>query len=43
MQNHSSVPWWRTRTGIAVVGFGLVMALVHKSRPVASARPGPGV
>src|SRR4051812_36268458 len=26
MQNHSSVPWWRTRTGIAVVGFGLVIA-----------------
>jgi len=26
MQNHSSVPWWRTRTGVAVVGFGLAIA-----------------
>jgi hypothetical protein len=26
MQNHSSVPWWRTRTGVAVVGFGLIIA-----------------
>lgn len=26
MQDHSSMPWWRTRTGIAVIGFGLVIA-----------------
>ena len=26
MQDEPSVPWWRSRTGIAVIGFGLVAA-----------------
>lgn len=26
MPDESHVPWWRTRTGIAVIGFGLVIA-----------------
>ena len=26
MHDHSSAPWWRTRVGIAVMGFALVAA-----------------